>query len=104
MGSIAHLALRLAGSQSDVDQILNIVGMAMLIPMPVLWLWDWTVIALDAYRVATMAPSHALVQLWETALGAVGFRRILGLGSATAIALAVAINVVFSLLGGLFSR
>jgi hypothetical protein len=104
MGSIGHLALRLAGRQSDVDQVLNIVGMAMLIPMPLLWLWDWTMIALDAYQVATMAPSHALVQLWEAALGAVGFRRILGLGPGTALALAVAINLVFVLLGSLFSR
>jgi hypothetical protein len=104
MGSIAHLALRLAGRQSDVDQILNIAGMAMLIPMPVLWLWDWAMIALDAYQVATMAPSHALVQVWEAALGAVGFRRILGLGPGTAIALAVAINLVFILMGSLFSR
>ncbi|MBM3240584.1 hypothetical protein FJZ31_30235 [Candidatus Poribacteria bacterium] len=36
MSSSAHIVLRLAGKASDFDQILNIVGMGMLIPMPVM--------------------------------------------------------------------
>jgi hypothetical protein len=104
MSCVAYLSLRLAGRVCDFDQVLNIVGMSMLIPMPVLWLWDWLMIALDAYTLTIMAPSHAVVQIWEAGLAAVGFRRILNLSGASAIALAILINITFVLLGSLFAR
>ena len=104
MSSVAHALIRLAHTQCDFDLVLNIVGMSMIIPMPLLWLWDWTMIGLDRYNLATMAPAHALVQLWEAALGALGFRRILGLGTAAAVALTLVINLIFVLLGSLFAR
>jgi hypothetical protein len=104
MSSVAHLLIRLVGRPCDYDQVLNIVGMSMLIPMPLLWLWDWIMIALDAYTLAVMAPSHAIVQLWEAALAAIGFRRILNVSTAGAIALATLINTIFVLLGSLFAR
>jgi hypothetical protein len=78
--------------------------MSMLIPMPLLWLWDWAMIGLERYTLVTMAPSHAVVQLWEAALGAIGFRRILRLSRVAAIALALVVNLVFVLLGSLFAR
>jgi hypothetical protein len=104
MSSVAHVLIRLTHRECDFDLVLNIVGMSMLIPMPLLWLWDWTMIGLDRYNLATMAPPHALVQLWEAALGALGFRRTLKLGSAAAVAVALVINLIFVLLGSLFAR
>jgi hypothetical protein len=104
MSSAAHVLIRLAHRECDFDQVLNIVGMSMLIPMPLLWVWDWAMIGLDRYTLATMAPSHALVQLWEAALGAIGFRRVLRLGPVAAVTMALVINLIFVLLGSLFAR
>ena len=50
MSAFAHVMLRLAGKESNFDQVLNIVGIGMLIPMPVTWVWDVTMIALHLYR------------------------------------------------------
>ena len=49
MASIAYLGLRLTSAKSDYDKILNIIGMGMLVPMPLLWIWDWTAIAANIY-------------------------------------------------------
>lgn len=37
MSACAHVVMRLAGKGSDFDLVLNIVGMGMLIPIPVVW-------------------------------------------------------------------
>lgn len=102
--AVGHLVLRLAGKASDIDQVLNIVGMGLLIPMPVVWVWDWTVIALDWYRMAVMATSHSVFAVWEVVLFSMGFKRILGLRTFTAIGLAVAIRIVYIALAMIFIR
>ena len=104
MSAIAHIVLRLTGKASDFDMILNIVGMGMLVPMPFVWLWDWTMIALNSYQVATMAPSHAIAQLWEAIVESVGFKVALGLRTSFAVVLALTINCVYILLGAMFAR
>lgn len=104
MGSVAHIAIRLSGRQSSFDSILNVIGMGMLTPMPVLWLFDWATIALGWYGLMTQAVSHSIVQLWEAGVEAVGFRRILGLRLPVAIMLAIAINVIYVLLAMIFIR
>jgi hypothetical protein len=104
MSSIAHIVLRLVGKASNFDQVLNIVGMGMLILMPVMWLWDWMMIALNLYQLTTMAVSHTVVQLWEAIIEFVGFKRILGLGTLLAVCIALAINCVFILLGAALVR
>ncbi len=60
MSAFAHVALRLTRKSSEFDLVLNIVGMGMLIPMPVVWAWDVTMIALNLYQLPVMAISHAL--------------------------------------------
>lgn len=102
--AIIHVALRLARKVSDFDQILNIVGMGMLIPMPVVWLWDWTMIALNWYQMTLMAISHSIFALWGVILYSVGFKRILGLRTFLAIGLALAITVVYISLAMIFIR
>ena len=102
--AIVHLVLRLSGKASDIDQVLNIVGMGMLIPMPVVWLWDWTMIALDWYQITVMATSHSVFALWGVMLYSIGFKRILGLRTFLAIGLALAITIVYIALAMIFIR
>jgi len=98
MSAVVHVVLRLAAQKSDFDQVLNIVGMGMLIPMPVVWLWDWTMIVSNSFQMAVMAISHSVFQLWEAWIEAVGLRRILGLRALPAAGLALLVNVLFALL------
>jgi len=61
-------------------------------------------VALNSYQLITMAISHTVVQLWETIIEFVGFKKILRLGTILAICIALAINCVFILLGATFAR
>ena len=102
--AIVHLVLRLAHQTSAFDQILNALGMGMLIPTPVVWIWDWTMIALNGYQVTVMAISHSFFALWGAILYTIGFKRVLGLGALFAVGLALAVAVVYILLAILFVR
>jgi hypothetical protein len=104
MGGITHLAIRLFGKRNDFDRILNIIGLGMIVPMPVLWLFDWTAIGLDFYGLMPQAVSHSIAQTWEAGVEAVGFKKLLGLGLPFAVALAVIINAVYILLAMIFIR
>ncbi len=104
MSGCAHLLLRLSAHPADFDQVANVTGMSMLIPVPIVWLWDRAMILSGAYRLATMAPSHSLFQIWETVLGILGLKRVLGLRTRAAILVATVINLVYVLMGALFSR
>jgi hypothetical protein len=95
MSTTATGALRLSGRPAELGQVMNVVGMGMVIPMPVLWAWDWTAIARNHWRPVPMATSHAAVELWEAALFAVGFNRRFGLERGPAIRLGL-------FLGGLY--
>ena len=104
MASIAHVFIRLAGKRSNFDQILNVIGMGMLVPMPVVWLFDWTAIGFSFYTIMPMAISHSVFQLWEVGIEAIGFNKLLGLRLPIAVMLAIAINVVYVLLAMTFIR
>lgn len=104
MSAFAHVALRLAGKGSNFDQVLNIVGIGMLIPMPVTWVWDISMIALHWYLLPVMAVSHSLIQLWEVSIEALGFARLLRMGREPAIGLALVINVLYIVLAMIFIR
>ena len=104
MGGASYGLLRWKGRRARFDEVLNIVGIGMLIPMPVLWPWDWIMIATNRYRVLQMAISHALVELWEATLFAVGFHRMLGLRKAPALGLGVALGTLYSALSSILIR
>ena len=104
MSGIVYIVLSLTGKVSDFDQILNIVGMGMLIPMPVVWLWDWTMIALNGYQMTVMAVTHSIFALWIVILYSIGFKRILGLRILLAIGLSLTISVVYISLATIFIR
>ncbi len=104
MGGLAHTAVRLAGAASRFDVVLNVVGLGMLAPMPLVWTWDATMIATGGYTVVVMAVSHTVAQAWEAAVEAVGFRRLAGWSWRSAAGAAVAVNVVYVLAAMLVVR
>jgi hypothetical protein len=67
MFAFAELVLRLSSHQTTFDHIANVVGKAMLIPMPMVWVWDLTMILTGGYSLVVMAVSHTIFQMWETA-------------------------------------
>jgi hypothetical protein len=104
MSGLAHVALRLSRKGSDFDLVLNIVGLGMLIPMPVTWAWDISMVALHGYLLPVMAISHSLIQLWEASLEALGFARLLRLRFLPALGLALVVNVLYIALAMIFIR
>lgn len=78
MGGAAQGLLRLAGHHADLGRVLDVVGLGMLVPMPPLWLSDVLMLATNTFRLPRLAVTHATVQLWETALFAVGLHPVLG--------------------------
>jgi len=95
MAALVHLLIRLARRTSNYDQILNIIGMGMLTPMPFLWLWDWAAVGMNIYSVTAQAISHSIAQLWETSIQTIGFKTILGLRLPAAVILALAANALW---------
>ena len=102
--AIVHVVLRLAGKESDFDEVLNIIGLGMLIPMPVVWVWDWTMIALNWYHITVMAISHSFFALWGVVLYSIGFKRNLGLRAIPAIGMALAITGMYISIAMVFIR
>jgi hypothetical protein len=95
LSAVLHLILRLCGRPSDIDQILNITGMAGLIVGAVLVAWDWVWIAMGWQSDVLLGVSHLVLVIWAMAITVVGFRRILGLP----IWLAILLNVLWVVLG-----
>ncbi|UCH63198.1 MAG: YIP1 family protein [Fidelibacterota bacterium] len=99
-----HLVLSLTGKYNDFNQVLNIMGMSMLIVMPGVWLWDWVVIILNYYHLTIMAVSHSVFALWGVGLYTIGFNRILGLRVLPAFALAFCVTLIYIPLAAIFVR
>lgn len=104
MASMAHVFIRLARKRSNFDQILNVIGMGMLVPMPAVWLFDWTAIGSSFYTMMPMAISHSVFQLWEVGIEATGLNKLLGLRLPVAVTVPIVINVVYVLLAMTFIR
>lgn len=90
--AVVHLILRLAGRESDIDWILNVVGWGLLVVMPVVWLVDWVSIGLDVYGRGSTPAIHALVSVWEVALFGVGLSKIKGLSFWPALLLGLVVK------------
>jgi hypothetical protein len=61
-------------------------------------------IALHWYLLPVMAVSHALIQLWEASLEALGFARLLRLRLLPALFLALVVNALYIALAMIFIR
>lgn len=104
MGGTAHGLLRLSGYDADLRRVLDVVGVGMLIPMPPLWAADALMLATDTFRLPGPAITHAVVQLWETALFAVGLQAVLGMPWVPAVLAGVAASGLYVLLGSKLVR
>ena len=76
--AFTQVVLRLAGRQSDFDQILNIGGMATIVVGAFILVWDWAWFALGGVNQYFLGISHLAISLWAVVIGAIGLKRILG--------------------------
>ena len=104
MGGAAQGLLRLAGHHADLGRVLDVVGLGMLVPMPPLWAADVVMLATDTFRLPGLAVTHAAVQLWETALFAVGLHTMLEVPWAPAVLVGCAASGIYVFLGSRLVR
>jgi len=76
-GAVIHVALRLSGRPSDLDQILNITGMSTLVVGAFLVLWDWVWIIAGGMDQHGLGYSHLLLDVWAVVITVVGLRKLL---------------------------
>jgi len=96
--AVIYLILRLTHQDSNFDRVLNVVGWGKLIPMPVVWLWDWSALGLGLYQLIIMAITHSLFELWEAWLTGVGLRVL------PAFLLGLVVTAVYIPLAAIFIR
>ena len=85
---------------------MNVIGFALLVVMPLVWLLDWTGIAFGFYGSTYTIPIHAGVSsVWEVGLMAISFKRMPGLSWAVAILLGLVVKAgVYIPLAAVFIR
>jgi hypothetical protein len=76
-GAVIHFILRIVGRKSDIDEILNITGMAALVVGALLVLWDWLWIAMGGLDQIWLGISHLALDIWAVVIIVTGLRRIL---------------------------
>jgi len=77
-GALMHVLLRLTRRRSDVDLILNILGMTTLAIAAVILAWDWLCIAAGWGDQYSLGISHLIIDGWGIAIAVVAFKRLLG--------------------------
>jgi hypothetical protein len=92
---MVHSVLRLSGRRSDVDQILNITGMAAMVVGAFLVVWDWGYILLGGRDPIFLGITHLVLYAWAVTITVTGFRRMLGVP----VWFAILLNLLWLLLG-----
>lgn len=77
-GALMHVVLRLTRRRSDIDLILNIVGMTSLAIAAVILAWDWLCIAAGWGDQYFLGISHLIIDGWGIVIAVVAFKRLLG--------------------------
>jgi hypothetical protein len=77
------------GWNSDIDQIVNIIGMSALIVGAVLVPWDWAMFALGVADQYFLGITHLVISLWAVVLMVVGLRRLLSVPLGLSIVLSI---------------
>jgi hypothetical protein len=77
VGAALHVILRFSGRRTDIDQILNISGMATLVVGALLLVWDWAYILLGGRDMNVLGISHLILSLWAWIIVPLGLSRIL---------------------------
>ena len=76
--SVVHVALRLIRLPSDIDQILNLTGMAGLVVGAGLVLWDWLWFWIGSADQYFLGYSHLVIDIWWFVLVVTGLKKNLG--------------------------
>jgi hypothetical protein len=74
---VVHVLLRLLGRHSDIDQIINIIGMSGLVVGAILIPWDWAWFAAGRADQYFLGISHLIIDIWTLIIMTIGFRKIL---------------------------
>lgn len=77
--AVIHVFLRLLKWPSDIDQILNITGMASLVIAAALIPWDWFCFFITGMNQYLLGFSHLFIDIWWFVITVAGFKRILGI-------------------------
>ena len=75
---VMHVALRLRRLPSDIDQILNMTGMASLAIAAVLVLWDWLWFLIGGVDQYFLGVSHLVIDIWWFVLVVSALKKTLG--------------------------
>jgi hypothetical protein len=95
LSAIMHVTLRLLGRSSDLDQILNLTGMAALIIGAFIVVWDWLWFLLGWHNDLALGISHLVIDIWAIAITVAGLRTLLGVP----VRLGIALNLLWLALG-----
>ena len=76
---VIHVFIRLCKKESDIDQILNITGLAGLVIAAFLVIWDWFWFFIGFSDQYFLGISHLVIDIWWFVLVVYCFKRILGL-------------------------
>ena len=88
-GAFTHVVFRLIRRRSDIDLILNIVGMTNLVIAAVIIAWDWLCIAAGWGNQWSLGISHLVIDVWGIAISVVVYKRLLGVPAWLVILLAL---------------
>jgi len=74
---VVHVVLRLSRLRSDIDQILNLTGMASLVVAAFLIVWDWFWFVVGGMNQYSLGISHLIIDIWWFVITVIGLKRIL---------------------------
>jgi hypothetical protein len=86
---VVHVVLRLGKLPSDIDQILNLTGMASLVVAAFLIVWDWLWLVVGGTNQYLLGISHLIIDVWWFVIMVVGLKRILGVSVWLGIVLSI---------------
>ncbi len=86
---VIHVVLCLSKRPSDIDQILNLTGMAGLIVAAFLILWDWFWFVVGGMNQYFLGISHLIIDIWWFVIAVIGLKRILGVSVWLGIVLSI---------------
>jgi hypothetical protein len=103
-GAFTHGVFRLTHRRSDIDLILNVVGMTNLVIAAVILAWDWLCIAAGWGDQWLLGISHLIIDGWGIAISIIVYKRLMGVPAWLVILLALVGIVSWLPLGMTFMR
>jgi hypothetical protein len=84
-GAIIHVYFRIVNQPSDIDQILNIMGMSGLVVAFILLIWDWVWFFIGGVNQYFLGITHLIIDVWWFVLVVNGINQGIGVSKAQAI-------------------